>query len=261
MNLIVAGVPRSGTTLLQLLCHAHPEIALTNEVGSFALLGKSYLQYCLHVFDRWKRVQNKWAFDVSYAANRNVLSWNNFRYLLIYALRLRKHCDGRITVRAIGATYRDTYPKATVVGDKWPLYLFRMDNYANESDLRRLVIYRDCRDVTSSFLAKARTTWRDTSWIGTVDTAAKIARHWLRGIAQMEKHAETIWILRYEDLVRQPKKELDRLADHLGVNACGFDHTMVDSGRTGKYVKGLTSDELEDVMRIAGPTMERLGYV
>ena len=44
-----------------------------------------------------------------------------------------------------------------IVGDKFPAYMFKMNQFVDLQELLRLVIYRNCRDVTSSFLKKLET--------------------------------------------------------------------------------------------------------
>ena len=261
MILMIGGHPRSGTTILQTLCDFHPEMAVTNEFGCFSFLGQSYGEYSNSIFDRWRRVQNKWAFDISYAGLERLLSFNNFRFAMRHLYHYRKYHNGTVTATSLEKTYRRMFGGARVVGDKWPHYLFRMDRYVKEEDLTRLIIYRDCRDVTSSFLVQARTNWRDTDWVHKVDNAEKIAARWVRGIEIMEAHAADLVILQYEAMMHEPEKELKRISEAIGVDPAGFPTDMINPGSIGKYQKGLTPEELETVMEIAGPTMERLGYL
>lgn len=261
MILMIGGHPRSGTTLLQTLCDLHPEMAMTNEFGCFSFLGQSYGKYARNIFDRWQRVQGKWAFDISYAGAPKWLSPNNLLFAMRHLYHFRKQYSGEVTAVSLEATYRTMFPQARVVGDKWPHYLFRMAEYVQNDDLNRLVIYRDCRDVTSSFLVQARTNWKDTSWIHKVDNAEKIAARWVRGIEIMEKHADKLIVLQYEALMHEPEKELKRVSEAIGVDPAGFPTDMINPGSIGKFGKGLTSEELDTVLAVAGPTMERLGYL
>ncbi len=261
MILMIGGHPRSGTTLLQTLCYLHPEIGMANEFGNLVFLGRSYEEYVHHIFDRWRRVQGRLAFDISYHGNPLRMKINNMGFALRHLYHFRRYCDGVATAVSIEAAFRAMYPKAKIVGDRWPHYLFRMDKYVQEDNLIRLVIYRDCRDVTSSFLVQARTNWKNTKWVRNVDSAEKMAAKWVRGIEIMEKHADKLVILQYEALVHEPEKELRRVSEAIGVDPSGFPAGMIDPGSIGKYQKGLTPQELESMMAVAGPTMERLGYL
>lgn len=261
MALMISGHPRSGTTLLQQLCDDHPALGVTNELGNFTHLDRSYLAYARHLFDRWRRVQGGWAFDVAYAGDQASLRANNLRFVLRHLGYLLRRGPGQITVPRIEAAYRYSFPQARILGDKWPHYLFILDRFVDNPDLIHLVIYRDCRDVTSSFLKQARTTWRDAPWVSKVDTAEKIAQRWVRGIDIMEQYAAKVYIMRYETLMQQPRAELDRLADWLAIDPAGFNSGMICPTSIGKYQSGLTAAELESVMVLAGPTLARLGYV
>jgi hypothetical protein len=261
MALMICGHPRSGTTLLQQLCDGHPEMGVTNELGNFTHLDQSYLAYARHLFERWRRVQDKWAFDVAYADEHESLRANNLRFVLRHLFYLFKVSRGPVTAKTIETAYRSSFPQARIMGDKWPHYLFTLDRFVNEPDLLRLVIYRDCRDVTSSFLKQVRTTWRDASWIGKIDTAEKIAQRWLRGIEMMEHHADQVYIVRYESLLQQPQAELSRLATWLDIDPAGFNSEMIQTTSIGKFQMGLTDTELDTVMAVAGPTLARLAYL
>jgi hypothetical protein len=66
--------------------------------------------------------------------------------------------------------------------------------------------------------------------------------------------------MRYEELVTDPREVLGKLSEWLGIDPAGFEVQHINSRSIGKYRSGLTHGELDTVMRIAGPTMSRLGY-
>ncbi|GJM40488.1 MAG: hypothetical protein DHS20C20_07700 [Ardenticatenaceae bacterium] len=261
MALIIAGRPRSGTTILQTLCDKHPDIALTNEFGNFLYLDQQYLDHAWNIFDRCQRVKGKWTFEIDSFGSKKPLAVVNLLFAAQYLWHLRKNYRKTVTVEAIEATYKLMYPNAKVIGDKLPHYLLSMRKLASQENLKRLVIYRDCRDVTSSFLKQARTNWKEAPWIHKLDTAEKIATSWVRDIDIMESLSERLMIVQYEKLMHQPEQELARISDWLGVDPAGFQKELLSTESIGKHKKGLTPDELETVMQVAGPTMERLGYL
>ena len=261
MALIIAGRPRSGTTILQTLCDRHPDIAFTNEFGNFLYVDQKFFRHARNIFDRWQRVKGKWAFDFSSIDESKSLAAINFKFAMKYLFHLYGNYRKTVTVASIEATYRDLFPEAKVIGDKLPHYLLQMDKLAAQDDLKRLVIYRDCRDVTSSFLKQARTTWKDAPWIHKLDSAEKIATSWVRDIEIMESFADKLMILQYETLMNQPAQELARISAWLNIDPEGFPVELLNSDSIGKHKKGLTEEELDTVMKIAGPTMERLGYL
>jgi hypothetical protein len=175
---------------------------------------------------------------------------------------MSKHFREPIDVQIIEAALKRFFPESSILGDKWPHYMFLMDKFVNADNLLQcLVIYRDCRDVTSSFLKQARTVWRQQDWVNDLNTAEKIARHWVEGIRLMERHAAQLHIVRYEDLIDNPKAVFASIGDWLGVDPAGFPTHEIKRSSLGKYKGGLTNEELATVMDIAGPTMAQLGYV
>ena len=262
MLLIIAGRPRSGTTILQTLCDRHPDITMTNEFGSFMYTEQKFGKHALNIFKRWQRVQGKWAFEYSYVNSTKPLSWLNLMFAMKYLFYLGRNCwSGGVMVDSIEAAYEDLFPAARVKGDKLPHYLLHMEKLASLDGLKRLVIFRDCRDVTSSFLKQVRTTWIGASWTHQFDTAEKIATSWVRDIKIMEAYADKLLIVQYEKLMLQPAQELSRISAWLNVDPQGFPIELFRTNSIGKYQDGLTTAELNAVLEIAGPTMLRLGYI
>ena len=259
--LIIAGMPRSGTTLLQHLCNAHPEMSVTNEFGNFAFLGSSYGAYALRALHRWHRVSGRWRFlgaaDTDWRLNHR----DNLRFVGTHLLQLARRRPFRIDVTHLTAAAAVGAPEARVIGDKLPRYIFSMKRFVSHPDLFRLVIYRDCRDVASSFLRKVRTDWRDMAWSRHLDNAEKIAGRWVTSIEEMEAHADGLFVMRYEALVDEPGTHLQRLGSWLDVDPSAFDQTRIRATSVGKYEAGLSAGEIDAVVGIAGPTMERLGYL
>jgi hypothetical protein len=83
----------------------------------------------------------------------------------------------------------------------------------------------------------------------------------VRAIEAMERNADRCHIIRYEELMANPREVLDALAGYLGVAPGGFDASIIRPTSVGKHREGLTAEELEQVMAVAGPTLERLGYL
>ncbi|GAB4277802.1 MAG: hypothetical protein Kow0080_28980 [Candidatus Promineifilaceae bacterium] len=260
MLLLIAGHPRSGTTMLQRLCAGHPQIGLTNEFGILNGLGLSRLAYSRLALQNWQKVRHRWAFHPADAPLPQHYEWRNLRFVLGHVAAVWRYGRSPVTLPVITKAYLHAFPGKTIVGDKLPHYIFTMEKLVPYDDLKRVVIYRDCRDVTSSFLKQARTTWAKMPWVHYVDTAEKIATRWVRTINLMHTHQSQLFIMRYETLAAQPDQELNRLAAYLDVDTAGFDAGLVSDRSIGNYRQGLTAVELADVMRVAGETMARLGY-
>ncbi len=232
---------------------------MTNEFGSFFNLGQPYWVYSWRLLRRWGQVQDKWAYDSAYM-RQGGRRWRNLAFTLRYLRCLAAYRTQPITAVSVTSALQQLFPHAQLVGDKLPQYMPLLHTFVGQPNLAPVVIYRDCRDVTSSFLLKVRTTWRTRTWASEVDTAAKIAQRWVDYIELMEQHAEQVHTIRYEALVQQPQPVLARLADWLPVDPAGFVTKEVRASSIGNYQDNLTPAELADVLAVAGPTMARLGY-
>jgi hypothetical protein len=232
---------------------------VTNEFSNFAFVGDPLPVYAARAAKRVLEINGASRIIGKYGT-RTTNYLGNVRAVTAHLLHLARMGVGRVTLSAIVAEAHEAAPGALVVGDKMPPYIFMMDRLVLLPGLRRVVIYRDCRDVTSSFLRMARTRWRLRLWVRELNTAERIALRWVRAIEIMERHVEHLFAIRYEDLVGNPGSELQRLAEWLRVESSGFDAKLVSESSVGKYRQGLTAQELDDVLRVAGPTLERLKY-
>jgi len=261
MALIIGGHIRSGTTLLRNLCHAHPDISMTMEFGNFRGLDKSYTGYSRQLFQRCWRRRNQSFLVQGKEENRLRYVLQSYAFVARYLLAVRRHQNGKVDALTVEAALQSVFPKIQIVGDKTAYYVFLLDELVDIEGLVRVIIYRDCRDVTSSTLQRVRTQWRGRPFVKNWDTAAKIARRWVQAIELMERHADELHIIRYEDFVWEPEPVLQALGQVLGVEPAGFPKEMIRAANIGKYKSGLSDEELATVMAIAGPTMARLGYL
>jgi hypothetical protein len=252
MVLLIGGHPRSGTTMLRLLCDRHPAMSVTFEVGSFLPANSSYRAQVSHVLKRFRHLRNRYSFSSSH---NNALFVTRYVFTA-YRFR-RQHFDSR----AVEAVLRSIYPRAKIVGDKWPNYVYRLDKLAGVDGLRLVIMYRDCRDVVSSTLEKVRTSWRGLPFAKQLDSPEKVATRWVRAIESMERHRERLHAIRYENLVQDPLVELERLGEWLNIDPWLFPFRVVRDTSVGKHTKALSRDELARVIDVAGATMRRLNYI
>lgn len=181
--------------------------------------------------------------------------------ILRYIYTLRKVAGTRlVTSDVVELALRRLVPQAREIGDKHPMDMMRLPDLVLEENLKIIVIYRDCRDVVSSVMQKVRTDWKNKRWVGKIDTPEKIARRWVDSCLLIERYADSLHVMRYEDLVTLPAQHLHRLGEYLEVDPDGFPALNIRTNSIGKYRFGLTDRELAHVMTIAGPTMTRFGY-
>ena len=256
---IIGGHQRSGTTILTRVLAQHPQVGLTLEFANFQGLQRSFRHNLRLILKRWRIVSLRNGFLApSWLKRANFIRNNGL--IPLYLLGLLRSPQGLVELPAIERALGFPFPRASLVGDKYPDYVFQLDRLLVSKDLQCIIIYRDARDVTSSALVQARTNWKNKQYVKHFDTSAKVAARWVRAIEAMEQHRGRVLAVRYENLVREPQRELDAIASVLDLNPAGFPTDLFREDRVGKHQHGLTPEELETVMEIAGPTMERLGY-
>ncbi|MBV7340104.1 sulfotransferase [Chloroflexi bacterium TSY] len=260
MLLLISGHSRSGTTLLQRLCNGHPDIATTLEFSNFIYVNRSYLQNVYHLLYKCWYVKH-YFWNPPPEQKPWHRSWQNFVFALRYLMHLGL-CKKLRSVDFASAekAFHACMPAVQIIGDKFGIYQRKLDLYKEVDNLAILIIYRDCRDVTQSVLKKVETDWRSRGFAKNMDTVEKIAKRWVKDIENMEQHANQIHIIRYEDLIRDPKREMVAVGEYLNVDPNSFPVDIVRGDSIGKYEQALSEEQLVVVMKIAGPTMKRLGY-
>ncbi|NLE43387.1 MAG: sulfotransferase [Chloroflexi bacterium] len=275
MFVAIAGHQRSGTTLLSQLCRGHPDMAITLELACLQGLDLPTTEYAIHILGRAARSQAPFVplhflkprpsgpaatFNPRSALRREIVRWANLGFATSHLARLILSRDRPTSATAMETALRGAFPKARIVGDKWPDYIWQLDELTREPNVRCVVIYRDARDVASSTLERVRTVWGKRVWTRSINTAEKVADRWVYAMTVMERYASACHIIRYENLVLWPAETLTKLSEWLDVNPDGFPSQIVRASSMGKYRSGLTPEEMQTVIEIAGPTMERLGY-
>jgi hypothetical protein len=261
MPLIITGHERSGTTLLRNLCNAHPDMTLTMEFGNFLELGKSLKEYTAFIRKQQKSNRHR-SFLVQGA--REQLWFEKFksrRFVRRYLKKLTELNSDVVDVEAIDASLKSIFSQASIVGDKLPHYIRRLDKLVGQPSLIIIVIYRDCRDVVSSTLQMVRTHWSQREFIKDINSAEKVAKRWVSAVEQMEKYQEELRIIRYEEMISNPAQAIERLSKFLKINAEGFPKEMIENRGVKKYLKLLTREELDSIDEIAGEYLARYKYL
>jgi len=246
--LFVSGMSRSGTSFLVELLNSHPEIYVSYEFGNFVSLNR----YNYWHFLRPKAWHRRYLLKQSRAASRLFM----LRYLL-YTIPFLSH---KISAEDLRRILHWIWPDRRLVGDKFPYYLFHLDEFTGIPDSRIIVIYRDCRDVVASFYARIQGDWKDKAWARNLRSIEAITERWLTAIEEMEKHRSEIFCLAYEDLVTEPEASVRKLAAYLGVDAEDFKLNLIRTSSLGKYKQSLTAEQIARIEAIAGDTLRRLGY-
>ncbi|MBO3739030.1 sulfotransferase family protein [Actinoplanes flavus] len=268
--IFVVGCPRSGTTMLQLMLHAHPRIALPPES-----------RFLLPAYRRRHEFG-----DLGEPAQRRALAefitgTSHFGDLGL---------DRRATIEAIVAApptlgsalgtvfkrYAERFGKPRW-GDKRPLYLRHLPTIRRLfPDAQIINIVRDGRDCVASL---KETPWgpRDLDelidiWARSADSSLRAARAYPAGVYHQ---------LRYEDLVADPEPHLRAICDFLGeeydpamarpselapvaVPAYKTWHALtrseVTTARVSSWQRRLTAEEIDRCEAIFGDRLTRFGY-
>jgi hypothetical protein len=291
MLLLITGNNRSGTTLLQRLCDSHPQVGLTNEFGGLVALGQDTAVFRRYLWRLWWRAQNrpffrgdrlwgKWCYD-PITMNKQEGTWGCFlskvtrvnmvQNAAFIARLLRQLEGGCVDVTAVTTAYRALFPGTQFVGDNHPDYIYELHKFINYANLTCIFVYRDPRDMTSDVLQRIRPRhWQNEQhiqrdlrkwWPQNLGTAEQVAARWVNTIHLMEKHRPHLHTVCYEELVQNPNTVAAKLAQWLQLDLDGFNTSFIrPGGGIGNYRHGLSPQELEAVLTIAGPTMQRLGY-
>jgi hypothetical protein len=204
----IIGVGRSGTSLLQSMLHAHPDVAFLPETHFFR-------HYLARPYSRWnheragaKSFRSTLASDDEYQR-----AGIPAEELLAPFLNGTRAFNLAATYTRLLQLYRDR-EEVSVIGEKDP----RLIDYLPQvwhvfPEARILHIIRDPRDVLLSRM-KAEWSAGRPDWLHALTYRAQIRR----GRKQGRRSFGTQYMeIRYEDLLAEPEQSLRKVADHVGV--------------------------------------------
>ena len=205
--IFVVGCPRSGTTLVQLVLHAHPDIAIPPEN-----------RFLLELYDRREHFG-----DLREDTNRRRLAHFIVKrphtkvrdYGLKARVTQRRIAQAPPTIgsaaREVFRGYAKRFGKRRW-GDKRPAYIQRLDVVLRMfPDAQIIHVVRDGRDCVSSL--KGMPWWSGGSIVAIWTWRNAMARG---RRARRRLPADTYLEVRYEDLVADPETQTRRLCDFLG---------------------------------------------
>ena len=211
--IFIVGCPRSGTTLLQQMLDAHPEIAVAPETHFMRLFWKSRNDYGdLTKEHNYQQLLNQITALPEFlemeldAQEFSKAAWQLERnYAAIFQLLLGQFAQCR---------------GAKVVGEKTPNHVLYMPAIQTLfPDARFIHIVRDPRSVVNS--------WRSVPWSkGTVSGDAEMWRYYVSAPQRKPpKGHNTLFTLPYEKLVVEPDVSLRSLCQFIGLK---FEPVMLD---------------------------------
>ena len=198
--MLIGGLPRSGTTLIQTVVGSHSRIAIPPGDFPFAqqtARGLSVTQiFSIH---SKKQTWELWHLDdVSFVLD----------------------LDHGAAFEAVLYRFAEEQDK-DIPGAKAPHSEFFIDDYRRwlpDHDLKFIHVIRNPFDV----IASLRRSHIHTNWHGYTDLVEVQCRNWIRsaslGLARSHSEPDHFYIVHYEDLVAEPEKSAAELCEFLGVS-------------------------------------------
>ncbi len=210
----IVGCPRSGTTLLQRMINAHPEIAITPE-------------------SHWipRLIEKSWAATAEGTVTRKLI-----RRVITHPKFARLHISGEdvyklapkgqpVSYPCLVTRILDVYAKnkgKPLVGDKTPDYVRTISLlHTLWPDARFVHVIRDGRDVCLSMLNWPKVHPKPGNFVTWKDDAVSTAAWWWQLNVQLGRQAgralgpELYHELRYESLVERPREQCEALLHFL----------------------------------------------
>lgn len=218
-RVVVAGVGRSGTSLIQAMMHAHPNVSFLPETHFFRrYVGPTFVNAWWSIrgarsfADRLEgdREFRRAGLGVGEVMSPFLSNGGPFRPHKAYVRLLELHRQREAV---------------TIVGDKDPRLIDYLPALARRVPRVRVIhVIRDPRDV---LVSRRKASWskgrRDVSHLvayrAQMVRGRKTGREWL-GDGYLE--------VRYEDLLRNPRESLTRMCQHIGVE---YDPEMMSFGQ------------------------------
>lgn len=255
----IAGLGRSGTTMLYRALDRHPKVALTNEarVADFLVFASSFAGLARGESADFEHAQDR--------LHGIVAPWE------------REHFDGFFRERAIEmleAWYRARFPdrEFTHWGDKMPLAPTPLALQSAFPNAKFLVIVRDPRDFFCSLTAyMAREHAKQLDPTMSLD-AARQASDWVQVYEGYLKYLNDHFVVRYEDLVRDDGALMQRVQAFLGLEVRdlsaaedseyfqGHATSKSPAATVGRWRSDLSKSDLRTIEQRCGELMRRLGY-
>jgi hypothetical protein len=209
--IFIVGCPRSGTTLLQQMLDAHPDIAIAPEthfVRNFYLKQNSYGDLSQEI-NYYRLVDD-------------IIALPEFSEMRLNAEHFREAAEK--IEKSYAAIFRlilqqfASIKNARIIGEKTPNHLLYMPILEKFfPDARFIHIIRDPRAVVNS--------WRNVPWSnGNVGNDAEVWRRYMKTARLSLPSKSPILTLRYEQLILNPEMSLASVCDFLGLP---FDRSML----------------------------------
>jgi hypothetical protein len=281
------GSPRSGSTWLLLMAGQHPAVAVMNE----PTLGYHLSPFLSNEPGYRARDLDLDTFTIRRVMAHDPQKFFAEKYADVWVPGLRRLINDRLRAHL-------EHEVGKAISDE-TLLLVKEPNGSQSADLimraqptaRLLFLLRDGRDVVDSELASFLVgSWQERHFAHMrgitepqrLDFVERSAYQWLWRTEVVEgafqRHRGPKHLVRYEDMLREPKRHLAEFFDWMGlaldvidvdalVDRVAFERLPVKgadqfnrSATPGAWRENLTPDEASLVEEILGPKLRRLGY-
>lgn len=267
----IVGCSRSGTTLLQVLIDAHPNLAMPPESHIYDRFGPFF-----HLYGDLSDPANRARFIRDLLHDHFIRQWDLSASVEDIERRLKRK-DRVGVIDALFSMYAER-SGATRWGDKTPERIRHLRQIKADFPNAKLIhLVRDGRDVAE---AMRRMVFGPVSAIG-------LAEEWRREVSYWnefcrDRGREDTLVLRYEDLVTSPQQTVFQVLKFLGepeidtvdsYTATPLTRTLgkqrawhsslakgIDRSKIGIYRNAFTRREIEQIESIAGDTLAEYGY-
>ena len=274
MPFFIIGSGRSGSTLLRAILETNPEVHIPPETYVIGRTIKNYIRYSRLpwsillkiILSEFEYYPEFTTFGISLRELYNkLIEINQKERNLAYILHNLYLFHAKSVLK-----------NAKRWGDKTPMNTFYLDKiYSVFPDSFFIHIIRDGRDVVLSYMKMGRyNTMQESAdrWFLSVQKAIKFGR----------RHPEQYIEIRYEDLVRSPKKSIQFVCDFIGLefmdNMLRHNEMNINLGDVevrshhknvkneinvasiGKWRKQFKTKEIAWLNDRIGPLLEQLGY-
>lgn len=285
--IFVLGNPRSGTTLLRLMLNAHANICIPPECG--------FIQWWFEKYQNWDSQNNNHedvaAFISDLQTSKKIETWKLDGWLLAKIIQENKPVDYAGLCAMVYYTFSIQQNKTSKYwGDKNNFYI---DSTELLQQLyprgKYIMIIRDGRDVAVSYRSVEKMNTDSIYKPKLPQSIEIIAESWKANNEKLlqffNQSSIAHLIIRYEDLVQQPKDVLQNICNWLGLS---FDENMLqyfernktrgdepaaflpwkmktleapDTDRIGQYKTALSEIEIHQFETIASQLLSKFGYL
>lgn len=281
----ILGNPRSGTSLLRLMFNAHPKIIAPPESGFLHWWYEKYKFWSVQEGTSIKAIE---AYVEDLLASKKIEGWHLQKQGLInfmFRKTPENYADLTTVVYEFYAKLQNCAPN--LILDKNNYYIHHLKDLDKIwSDAHFIYLIRDGRDVACSYLNLKNIETDSVYRPQLSQNIETIAEEWNQNNLKIQNFLKTknhskYSMLRYEDLIQNPKKQLIPVVEKLGLH---FSDKMLDyyhhndepistldwkmktlskpdPQNIGKYKSLLSKEEIKTINEIAEKVLVKGGYL